>query len=131
MIPTGISGVSYEIPAPITAQIHKSLAGSSAPDLPVAFDRSPKVRFQRGQGNIERHRQLLDNPAYDKGRDFALLELVRNIVSQPVNTPNDAIAGFYRIMGAVEQQHKFQDLSEQPTMPSHRALSTQNLNHLA
>lgn len=100
-----------------------------ADDAPVPFDRSPKVRFQRGEGNIARHRALLDNPAYAKGRDFALLELVRTVVNTPVNTPNDAIAGFYRIMGAVEQENKFQFLSEPGSGPSFSPIANQNLSH--
>lgn len=100
----------------------------------VTFNPSPKNRFRNSPAPvISKHRDLVSSDQFDMTSDFAMLELVKNIVSQgetnPTN-PNAAIAGFYRIMGAHELLSAMKTLAEAPTVT--KAESTPaNLDHRA
>lgn len=101
----------------------------AAQGVPVQYDRSAKVRFQRGQGNLERHHQIIDSLVYNHARDAALLEQVRVVCRSKVETLEQAAAAFWRIFGAMEQTNTFQHLSDPLPQEQPREISTQNLNH--
>lgn len=70
---------------------------------------------------------MVHSDQFSMSADYAMLDLVRNIVSGTTGT-NEALAGFYQIQGAHRLLQSIVMLAEKPAPPS--AVNTsQNLDH--
>lgn len=88
---------------------------------------SPKNRFAENKDDFALHNQLTATSPFQRACDAALLQMIHD--TKPSDDPSKAIAGFHRIMGAVEYQRHLLTLTEKPTSkPPPQSL---NLNHQA
>jgi hypothetical protein len=78
---------------------------------------TPKARFQSRKNNIEAHRRLIEQDAFDSGVDFALMEYQRTLAQQSANF-NDAAANHFKITGALEFLQTLRNLAEMATRPT-------------
>jgi len=78
---------------------------------------TPKQRFQQHKDNIENHRLLIGQNAFDVGVDFSLQEYQR-LLSQQSTTFNDAAANHFKITGALEFIQTMRNLGEMPARPT-------------
>lgn len=78
------------------------------PEQPAVLNPSPKTRFLASGNNIATHREMVDNAAFQRAADFALMEY-QAILCQRESNP--AVLGM-KIMGAQEFLQTFRLLSE-------------------
>lgn len=78
---------------------------------PVNPNPSPRARFQSVQGNITAHKALLENPYFDRGCDFAMLEYQR-LLAEQVKDPNTAMSAGAKLQGALEFLQTLKTLAE-------------------
>lgn len=91
----------------------QSEPSAAKPTPPV--NPSPKARFMKMAPVIlNRHREMVSNDQFDLSSDFALAELVRQIVERSDGNQYYAMAGFLRIQGAVEYISQLKNLGETP-----------------
>jgi hypothetical protein len=77
---------------------------------------TPKARFQQSKINLQQHRQMIEQDAFDRACDFALMEYQR-ILSQQSTTFNDAAANHFKVTGAMEFLQQFRNLAEMSSQP--------------
>ncbi len=94
----------------------------------VPKNRSPKEEYRASAYNQAKHRELISEPAFAAACHFALLEHERQIVAQANGNPNMAMAGFFRIQGAVEILDTLRNLADSATPTTTRS-NNDNLNH--
>lgn len=68
----------------------------------------PKARFQLSNENVAKHRDMVDNRAFERGADFAMLEYQAEL-AQKENNPT--VLGL-KLVGAQEFLQTFRLLSE-------------------
>lgn len=91
---------------------------------------SPKHRFQESKDNVEKHRNMLQSREFERAIDFALAEYQRYMAQGPLDaSPNQALAGHYKQMGAVEFVHVLKTLAEPPPAITPRVID--QLDHKA
>jgi len=90
---------------------------------------SPRIRFQESGDNISKHRDLVDNAAFQRGCDFAMLEYAKTMALESVDG-NTAVATAMRLRGAHEFLQIFRNLSEK-SQPPKETPAMANLNHRA
>jgi hypothetical protein len=83
---------------------------------------SPKARFQAVNGAITAHKAMLENPYFDRGCDFAMLEYQR-ICGENTKDANTAMAAGSKMLGALEFLQTLKTLAEtQPTIVARKDL---------
>ena len=90
---------------------------------------TPKSRFIESSQNISSHRKLVDDPAFQRSLDYAMLEFANTLARTSIE-PQDISLGAagLKLRGAQEFLHIFRNLSEQPKdLPKIARLD--NLNH--
>jgi hypothetical protein len=91
---------------------------------------SPKARFHESKDNISKHRDLIASREFERAIDFALLEYQRYMAQGPMDSNvNQALAGHYKQMGAVEFVHILKTLAEEAPIPPVRVMD--QLDHRA
>ncbi len=91
---------------------------------------SPKSRFQESKDNVQKHRDMLQTREFERAIDYALAEYQRIMAQGPMDSsPNLALAGHYKQMGAVEFVHVLKTLAEPPPAISPRIID--QLDHKA
>ena len=88
---------------------------------------TPKARFQSNKRAIEDHRRMIEQPAFDAGADFALMEYQRTLSQQAVSF-NDAAANHFKISGALEFLQTLRNLAEMPVLTA--KMDKDNLTHV-
>ena len=87
---------------------------------------TPKERFCEAADSVTKHRDLVDSVEFQRGCDFAMLEMTR-LLSDQVNTANESIPAALMIRGAHEFVKVFRNLSEKPSplpaQPANRGLN--------
>jgi hypothetical protein len=82
---------------------------------PITLE-APKVRFQSSGDNVSRHREMVDSTPFQRGTDFALLQL-SIVLGQTVQDDESARNAGYKLAGAVEYLAQLRMLSEPPVRP--------------
>ena len=81
---------------------------------------TPKARFQQAEANIKAHHELLQNPAFEKAEDAALMSYNRSLAFQLVNAKDPQQAQVYgmvngwKLAGVQEFLAEFHNLAEKP-----------------
>lgn len=78
---------------------------------------SPRARFQSIANNITQHRSLIEQPAFDRGADAALLEYAAAL-SRSNSNGNEAMASGFKLQGAMEFLMMFKTIAEQAPIMS-------------
>ena len=94
----------------------------------VVFNLPPKARFQESGGNISQHRDLLQNVAFQRAIDWALLQYQRQLCEEQLDM-NQSAAAYLKLKGAQEFVRCLFMLAESATMEVTQKI--QNLNHSA
>lgn len=74
---------------------------------------SPKQRFQQSNDNVSKHRDLTASREFERGMDFAMLEMCSRLAAT-ITDGNSAMAAGFRLMGAHEFAQNLKLLSEKP-----------------
>jgi len=80
---------------------------------PPKINLSPKERFLQSSDQTNKHRDLVDSETFQRGCDFAMLEMTR-LLSDQVNNANESIPAALMLRGAHEFLKVFRNLSEKP-----------------
>ncbi len=92
-------------------------AGNSKP-IP-AVNPSPKDRFMKMAPVImTRHRDLVSSDQFDLSSDFALANMVAQLVAKSDGSQYYAMAAFLRLQGATEYLSQLKNLAETPREPT-------------
>jgi len=83
---------------------------------PANINATPKARFLESSDNAAKHRDLVDSREFQRGCDFAMLEMSRSL-SESTNNAQDAIPAALMLRGAHEFLEIFRRLSEKPIDP--------------
>lgn len=78
---------------------------------PVSPNPSPRTRFQAINGAITAHKAMLENPFFERGTDFAMLEYQR-LVAEQAKDGNSAMAVGFKMEGALEFLQTLKTLAE-------------------
>ncbi len=93
------------------------------------INRTPKQRFLENGISINEHRELVDSGAFQRGCDYAMLEMARDI-TEKTNDANASIPAALMLRGAHEFLKIFRNLSEKaPELP--QVAQTKGLNYKA
>lgn len=87
---------------------------------------NPRQRFQMNGTFLKDHHNLVDNPAFERGCDYALLQYQRQI-SESVTDANGAGAAGLKMKGVMEFLAVFRNLAE-TNVPTTKRLDD-NLQH--
>lgn len=96
------------------------------PAKPVQTDSSAKERFLTSALNVSNHRQMMEQPSFERGTDAAMIQLVSEL-SNEVKDQASALSVGFRIAGAVAYLKSLKTLSEKPSLPYTR--TSDNLTH--
>jgi len=83
---------------------------------PPNINLTPKQRFCESVDNTNKHRDLVDSKEFQRGCDFAMLEMARDL-SDKSNDANASIPAALMLRGAHEFLKIFRSLSEKPIDP--------------
>lgn len=90
---------------------------------------SPKQRFQKSSDGVSNHRVLVDSIVFEKGCDYAMLEMAKELANAS-NDSGSAIPAALMLRGAHEFLKIFRNLSEKaPELP--QVAQTKGLNYKA
>jgi len=84
---------------------------------PDIVNPTPKSRFTAAEQNIKDHHALLENPAFQKAEDFALLSYQRSLAKTVGTDPNPQVAAVVaglKLTGVQEFLAEFHNLAEKP-----------------
>jgi len=99
-----------------------------AANIPL-INPSPKQRFLANPPSIlSKHREMVSSQQFDHSSDFALAEMVRELVEHADGNQYYAMAAFLRIQGAVEYLGQLKRLAEPVQLPTHK-YTEGNLKH--
>jgi hypothetical protein len=92
---------------------------------------TPKVRFQKIESNLKAHYNLLEDPAFDRAEEMALLNYTRTLSEQMATTQNPQVLGMvnaWKLAGVQEFLHEFRTLAEKQVVVTPPGLA-RTLNH--
>ncbi len=82
---------------------------------PSQVNPTPKTRFQSDEANIKAHHDLLENPAFQKAEDFAVMSYNRSIALATATDTNPQVASMvagWKLAGVQEFLAEFHSLAE-------------------
>lgn len=96
---------------------------------------TPKAKFQSVKANIAGHHALLENPAFDRAEQAAMLSYSRTLANELANAagPNSQLQSMingWKLAAVQEFMHEFRMLAEEPVVVEAPGLARQ-LNHKA
>lgn len=101
-------------------------AATVKPAVPFNPNQSPKQRFLSMSQWVGEHRQMVDNQAFMRACDFAMLQYQQQAASQ-IGDLNTASAAGLKMQGAIEFLAVLRNLSETAPLTTRR--SDDNLQH--
>ncbi len=88
---------------------------------------TPKARFLQSSDNAQKHRDLVDSVPFQRGCDFTMLEMAKELANAS-NDSGSAIPAALMLRGAHEFLKIFRNLSEKaPELP--QVAQTKGLNY--
>lgn len=89
---------------------------------------SPKARFQETANHVQRHRDMIASPEFERAADYAMLQYSSKLATSMTSpTFNDYATMGVKITGAKEFLQELRMLAESPQMPT--PVVVDNLDH--
>lgn len=73
---------------------------------------SPKARFLANKDFVNKHHDLIQSPEFQRGLDYALLEMQRRLADRNPQTTQDAMGAYYEAKGATDFVKLLKNLAE-------------------
>ena len=93
----------------------------------VVKNPTPKNRFQETANNVQRHRDMIASPEFERAADFAMLNYTSRLAASISGDFNSMASMGLRMMGAKEFLQEMRLLAETPTAT--QTVPQDNLDH--